>query len=105
MLIAAALTGCATSERAAPVAEPAVVPSLSGVPVADAVDALQAAGLRVELETVAATPAPLPLDACATGAVARQDTAPGSELVRGSTVVLSVTGCTPVTSPAPTPTP
>lgn len=87
------VAGCANAERTAPVTEPAVVPSLAGAPVSGAVDALQAAGLQAALEAAGPTPSPLPLTACADGSVLAQDTPPGTSLVRGSQVVLTVTAC------------
>lgn len=78
---------CSNGERVAPATDAAVVPQVVGKAVPDAIADVQAAGLRPELDKGRA------LDACDTGTVAAQDEASGSSLVRGSTVVLTVTGC------------
>jgi beta-lactam-binding protein with PASTA domain len=94
------VAACSNGERTAPLAEPAVVPAVTGTAVADAVRAVQSAGLRAELEASPAAPAttlpaPVPFGTCDTGTVAAQDPVEGTRLVRGSTVVLRVTGCPP----------
>jgi beta-lactam-binding protein with PASTA domain len=99
LAVVVVLAGCSNGERTAPTVDPAVVPSVAGVSVPVAVDQVQRAGLRPELEVAAATPSPLALTECDAGRVTAQDTAVGARLVRGSTVVLTVAGCMPLTPP------
>lgn len=97
--VALVVAGCANEERTTPTTEPAVVPSLVGLAAERAVDDVQAAGLRPELEVAAATPSPIGLGECPAGRVASQDAAAGTRLVRGSPVVLTVASCPPTTTP------
>lgn len=87
LLVILALAACSNDERTTPAHEPAVVPSLVGRTVADAVGAVQGAGLSAAFNNT--TPA-VPLDECGTGTVTAQDEPPGTELVRGSQVILTV---------------
>ena len=82
--------GCDEQERTTPVTSAAVVPAVVGTPFGAAVRALESAGLHVE-----ATPL-----VCPSGTVTAQDTPAGEQLVRGSTVTLTLTGC-PVTTSTP----
>jgi beta-lactam-binding protein with PASTA domain len=88
MLLALLLAACTATERQAPVSTPATVPAVTGSYVRDAVRLLESAGLQV-------TGAGVDLGRCPTATVLRQDTPEGTELVRGSTVELSVTSCPP----------
>jgi beta-lactam-binding protein with PASTA domain len=87
-----ALSACGEHERTTPVSTAALVPSLVGSPVDEAVRAVESAGLRAEL-VVGATPRPVLATDCPEGRVVAQDSAAGEELVRGSTVALTLTGC------------
>lgn len=92
------LCGCTDHEQSTPVDTPAVVPGVTGTNVDAAVRAMESAGLH-PVVTVAGQS----VDAanCPHSRVQSQDTAAEEQVVRGTTVLLRVDACGPITTPIP----